>query len=130
MLSYLKREYFFDIHPPLGKLLLAGAGWVVGVSNYTDKQFSSIGKPFPDMNYIVPRGVSAILSTLTVPLMFGISRQMGRSLSASILTAALFIADGVILVTSRFIMTDSSLWFFGNPFLALFVFVLCFPLMV
>ncbi len=38
---YLRRTFHFDIHPPLGKLLFAGAGWFGGFD--PDFKFDRIG---------------------------------------------------------------------------------------
>lgn len=83
------------------------------MGNYSATQFEMIGNIFPDDAFLLPRGVSAFFSTLIVPLVYLISREMGRSVAASLLVATFCIVDGVILVSSRFILTDAMLWFFG-----------------
>ena len=41
--SYITGRYYFDIHPPLGKLLIAAAAWYSG---YDGRQpFERIGEP-------------------------------------------------------------------------------------
>jgi dolichyl-phosphate-mannose-protein mannosyltransferase len=49
-LAYLKGEYFFDLHPPLGKLIFAATGWLAGLD--PSFAFASIHQPFPDTSYL------------------------------------------------------------------------------
>lgn len=42
--QYLRREYFFDVHPPLGKLLIAAIGYVAGFDGTF--RFEKIGLDF------------------------------------------------------------------------------------
>ena len=41
---YLKRSYFFDVHPPLGKLLLAAVGYFLGYDGHF--LFDNIGDDY------------------------------------------------------------------------------------
>ena len=41
---YLQRTYFFDVHPPFGKLLFALMGWFVGYDGHF--HFDNIGDSY------------------------------------------------------------------------------------
>jgi dolichyl-phosphate-mannose-protein mannosyltransferase len=41
---YLERTYFFDVHPPFGKLLFALMGWFVGYDGHF--HFENIGDSY------------------------------------------------------------------------------------
>ena len=30
---YINRTFFFDVHPPLGKMIIGGVGWITGILN-------------------------------------------------------------------------------------------------
>jgi dolichyl-phosphate-mannose-protein mannosyltransferase len=86
---YLERTYYFDVHPPLGKLLIAGAGYAGGF-NGTFK-FDKIGDSYIDnqIPYIIMRAPEALLGALLVPLVFMILIETDHSLSASALGASM-----------------------------------------
>jgi len=42
---YLTRTFFFDVHPPLGKLLFAAVGYLAGFDG--SFRFEAIGLPYP-----------------------------------------------------------------------------------
>lgn len=78
---YIRGEYFLDIHPPLGKLLLMVSGLSMGYNDQID--YDRISAPYPDHTYMVLRYLPALFGGLLVPLMFIIMRiiQMSRGIS-------------------------------------------------
>jgi dolichyl-phosphate-mannose-protein mannosyltransferase len=108
---YLQRIYFFDVHPPLGKLLYAFVGWLVGY----DGSFllENIGDSYTDnkIPYIAYRSVPALLSSFTVSIIFLIMKEAGYSLPASVLAASIVLFDNAHVTLTRLIMLDAMLVF-------------------
>jgi len=100
---YLDGHYFFDIHPPLAKLLLAGWAHVVGLSS-SDVLNSTAA---------TMRFLPAIAGVLIVPVFWGILRRLGATRPFAFLGAAALLLDNALLVESRFILMDSMLLLFG-----------------
>ena len=86
---YIQRTFFFDVHPPLGKLLLALVGYIFHFSGHF--KFSEIGSSYVGQGvpYIAMRGFSALCGALLCPLVFRIMRSSGYSRWASTLAAPL-----------------------------------------
>lgn len=103
-------EFFWDIHPVLGKLVLAFGSWLLGYkpSDYT---FSEIGKDYGDVRYLPLREVSAFFGVLTVPLLYRTARVLGLSNSVSLLAAMLLCWDTMHVTESRLILMDSQVLF-------------------
>lgn len=82
---YLRREFFFDVHPPLGKMLIAAAGWFLNYDGHF--LFDKIGMNYVQNNvpYIGLRVFCALWGIMVVPLGFMILREMGVSLAATVL---------------------------------------------
>jgi dolichyl-phosphate-mannose-protein mannosyltransferase len=100
---YLDGKYYFDIHPPLGKLLLSGLAYL---------QHLTPGAMLNDPVTVL-RVLPAAAGILIVPLMWGILRRLGASRPFAFLGAFLLLFDNAILVESRFILMDSMLILFG-----------------
>jgi len=45
---YIERKYYFDVHPPIGKMMLALAGRVLGFDGVY--KFTAIGESYPANN--------------------------------------------------------------------------------
>lgn len=103
--DYLSGHYFFDIHPPLTKLLLAGSAHILHI---TPEQLAS-GDPAATVLRIVP----ALAGALLVPLVYIILRQLRLGRKVATFGAALVLLDNALLVESRFILTDSMLLLAG-----------------
>ncbi len=103
--NYLDGHYFFDIHPPLVKLLFAGIGNMAGL---TPDQVAS-----GDPGIVILRLVPAIAGALLVPLMYIIIRQLGLGRPIAFLGALLVLCDNALLVESRFVLMDSTLLLLG-----------------
>jgi dolichyl-phosphate-mannose-protein mannosyltransferase len=86
---YLKREYYFDVHPPFAKLLFGLAGWFVGFDGgFT---FENIGDSYTDNHvpYVGMRALPAILGSLTIPVMYAIMKETGYSTIIAAFSACL-----------------------------------------
>jgi dolichyl-phosphate-mannose-protein mannosyltransferase len=109
---YLQRTYFFDVHPPFGKLLFAFAGWLVGYKG--EFLFENIGDSYITNNvpYVAYRAMPASLGALTVPIVFLIMWESGYSLPACVTAAGLMLLDNAHIGQTRLILLDASLIFF------------------
>lgn len=109
---YLQRTYFFDVHPPFGKLLFAFAGWLVGYKG--DFLFENIGDSYitNKVPYVAYRAMPASLGALTVPIVFLIMWESGYSLPACVTAAGLMLFDNAHIGQTRLILLDASLIFF------------------
>lgn len=109
--QYMAGTYMFDIHPPLGKLTLMAAAKLVGYSG-TTCSYANIQDAYPpDCKYIALRLTAAIFGILTAPVLYYVSRGFGCGVRGGILTAIMFIFDGLNLGESRLILIDSQLIF-------------------
>ncbi|EON64187.1 dolichyl-phosphate-mannose-protein mannosyltransferase [Coniosporium apollinis CBS 100218] len=108
---YLQRTYFFDVHPPFGKLLFALAGWLVGYNG--DFLFDNIGDSYITNNvpYVAYRSLPALLGSLTVPTVFLIMWESGYSLPACVTAAGLVLFDNAHIGQTRLILLDATLIF-------------------
>jgi dolichyl-phosphate-mannose-protein mannosyltransferase len=95
---YLRREFFFDVHPPLGKMLIAFAGWCLNYDGHF--LFEKIGLNYLEHNvpYIGLRVFCAMWGVMVVPLGYMILREMGVSLAATILGSSMLLLGMCYLV--------------------------------
>lgn len=103
--NYLSGHYFFDIHPPLVKLLFAGFGSLL--------QLSSIQIGGEDPAGTALRYLPALAGALLVPLVYVILRQLRLGRRVAALGAVLVLFDNALLVESRFVLMDSILLLVG-----------------
>src|SRR5512147_2287016 len=97
--AYFTHEYYFDIHPPLGKLMLAGWGWLWGFK--PGFSFATIGEVYPDKLYLALRFLPALAGALLPLVIFGVARRLRLSLAASALAGILVALDNALLVQTR-----------------------------
>lgn len=109
--SYYTGEYYFDIHPPLGKLIIAGAAKVVNFEPAFS--FASIGDTFPDKKYLALRFLPTLAGFLLAVVIFLLVLELGLSVPAAFLAGALVGVDNALLTQSRLILLDSFLLLFG-----------------
>ncbi|KAJ1570056.1 hypothetical protein HK096_003834 [Nowakowskiella sp. JEL0078] len=110
--KYIKGKFFMDVHPPLGKLLIAAAGTLSGFNG--DFDFKEIGKDYlePKVPYVTMRLLPGILGVLLVPIAYITMRNCGFSNISSVLASTLLIFENGFATQSRLILLDSILVFF------------------
>ncbi|KAK3496629.1 Dolichyl-phosphate-mannose-protein mannosyltransferase-domain-containing protein [Neurospora hispaniola] len=108
---YLERTYFFDVHPPFGKLLFAFMGWLVGYDGHF--HFENIGDSYirNKVPYVAFRSLPAILGALTVSVVYMIMWESGYSLPACLIAAGLVLLDNAHIGQTRLILLDATLVF-------------------
>lgn len=109
---YLKRRFYFDVHPPLGKMLVAAAGWLAGYRG--DFEFPSGSKYPATVNYVGMRMVLAAFGALLVPIVYRTALQMRFSPRVAIVAGLMALMDVGLIGISRLILLDSMLIFFAT----------------
>ncbi len=109
--AYYTGNYYFDIHPPLGKLILAGGGKLTGFK--PGFGFENIGSRYPDYTYYGLRLLPALAGSLIPLVIYLILRTLKVSKKISLLGMFLAVFESSVLIQSRFILIDAFLLLFG-----------------
>ncbi|SCW01369.1 LAFE_0D11056g1_1 [Lachancea fermentati] len=107
---YLRHEFYHDVHPPLGKMLVGLSGFLAGYNGSWD--FPS-GEEYPEyLDYVKMRIFNATFSALCVPIAYFTAKAIGFSLPTVWLFTVLVLFENSYATLGRFILLDSMLLFF------------------
>lgn len=120
--KYFQQSFYFDIHPPLAKLIIAGGASLLGMSPSYSFQFTGINDVYPDSFYLLMRGIVSLFGVLLPLVIYFFTYQLTRHKYISFVAALFVIFDNALLVQSRFILTDIFFLVFGFLGLALILY--------
>lgn len=111
---YLRRTFFFDSQPPLGKQLISLSAYLSGYKGQFADNFTAIGQEYdPGVPLRGLRVLPAICGSLLVPVLYHLVIELGFSHRTATLTSLLLVLENSLLTQSRFILLDSILLFFS-----------------
>lgn len=108
---YLKHEFYFDVHPPLGKLLVALLGYLAGYDGLFTFE-SGNAYPMNDRSFYKMRLFNCAFGILCAPLAYWTARELNFSLLTTWLVALSVAFEMLSLTLSKFILLDLMLLFF------------------
>ncbi|MEO0455981.1 MAG: phospholipid carrier-dependent glycosyltransferase [Cyanobacteria bacterium P01_A01_bin.114] len=115
--QYWQSEPVFDVHPPLGKYLIAlGMALAHQLPMLAKITHTELGVPLSTLSY---RWVNALIGTLTPLLVAGMAWELGGSLAAprrgwfTLLSGSFVAIDGLFIVESRYALINIHLVFWG-----------------
>jgi dolichyl-phosphate-mannose-protein mannosyltransferase len=115
--AYFTHQYYFDIHPPLGKLLVAGFAALFDFAPVPlETKFDA---SFVDNNALLLRFLPCLAGALLPALLFFVARVLGLSLSAGFLAGLFVLLDNSLIAHSQFLYFDNFLLLFGFAALGL-----------
>lgn len=109
--GYFTGQYFFDIHPPLAKLLISGMGKLGGFE--PGFSFANIGDKYQDNAYLWLRFLPTLAGALLPIVLYFLAKQLKFSNLSAFFLGLFAILENSLLVQSRFILLDSLLLLFG-----------------
>ncbi|KAF8986231.1 hypothetical protein BGZ46_007762 [Entomortierella lignicola] len=110
--GYLTKQFMFDRHPPLGKLLLAGITSIT--SKYSGTfPFEEIGDAYPeDFPIVAMRMIMALLGALCAPMAYITLKAIGQKTQTAIAATILITFDNALTVNNRLMTLEAPLMFF------------------
>ncbi|KKU43689.1 MAG: Glycosyl transferase family 39 [Parcubacteria group bacterium GW2011_GWA2_46_7] len=122
--AYFTGAYYFDIHPPLGKLLIALGAWLGGYGGYVREYgaflFTNIGDPYGSVPYGWFRLLPAIAGSFIPLAVYGFMRSLKLGHRASLFAMFCLVFENALLAHTRLMLLDSFLLLFGFLGLAAF----------
>ena len=109
--GYYTREYFFDIHPPLGKLAIAGFAKLFGFQ--PGFAFADIGNTFPDSQHLILRFLPSLAGALLPLVIYLLIVEIGLSRKTALFGGLMIVFENAILTQSHYILLDAFLLLFG-----------------
>lgn len=105
--KYLSRKFYFDVHPPLGKMLTSLGGYLF--NQPLDFEFKS-GDRFPEkFDYSGLRRFHSFIASFTPVFGYLILKEMGHSYRRRMLLSMLFIFENGFTSIGRLVLLDSHL---------------------
>lgn len=105
--KYLSRKFYFDVHPPLGKMLTSLSGYIF--NQPPDFEFKS-GDKFPEgFDYSGMRRFHSFIASFTPVFSYLILREVGYSYRRRTLLSLLFIFENGFTSIGRLVLLDSHL---------------------
>ncbi|KAH8178244.1 dolichyl-phosphate-mannose-protein mannosyltransferase domain-containing protein [Sarocladium implicatum] len=104
---YIKNEYYFDVHPPLGKMLVGLSGVLAGYNGTFE--FKS-GEKYPEeLNYTFMRAFNAFFGIVCIPMAYYTAKELKLKKPAVWLVTLMVLCENSYTTISRFILLDSML---------------------
>lgn len=107
---YINHTFFFDVHPPLGKMLIGLSGHLTGYNGTF--AFNKPGDSYEDHPILGMRLFCVLLGTLIVPFSYVIVWNLSRSISSSVLASSMLLFDVGMITLSQYILLDPIMMFF------------------
>ncbi|XP_033344881.1 protein O-mannosyl-transferase 2 [Bombus vosnesenskii] len=104
---YINRTFFFDVHPPLGKMLIALSGYLTGYDGTFP--FEKPGDKFENVKYVGMRIFCTFLGATIVPLSYLIVWDLTKSIQAAAFSALFILFDVGLLTLNQYILLDPIL---------------------
>jgi dolichyl-phosphate-mannose--protein O-mannosyl transferase len=112
--SYFANKYYFDVHPPLAKLLIAFFGYLFGFKDPTGRYYFRHATEYPSLNSYLPfRILPAFLGALLPILGWFFVKGLNGSDMAAFLASAFLLFDNALLTQSRFVLIEIIVVFFS-----------------
>jgi dolichyl-phosphate-mannose-protein mannosyltransferase len=113
--KYLHGIFFMELHPPLGKLLIAFGEWLLRPNQITTWFLSAdYATHFPDgFSFAGYRLFPALCGWATAPVLFAIAWRISRDPILAACVASLYVFDNALIVHLRGAMLEGPLLFFA-----------------
>lgn len=108
--AYFSHQYYFDIHPPLGKLIIAGWAWLTHFDLIFN--FDKIGTVASSQLFFTLRFLPALFGALFILVFSWFAYLATKSKQVALIAGTLILLDNAFLVQSKITAIDIFLVFF------------------
>ncbi|CAH0550291.1 unnamed protein product [Brassicogethes aeneus] len=104
---YINRTFFFDVHPPLGKMLIGLSGYLTGYDGTF--AFDKPGDKYENTSYLGMRLFCTSLGATLVPMAFLTVDELTKSTTSAVFSSLLILFDVGLITLTQYILLDPIL---------------------